>query len=89
MIVDKDGSKIFVKNYIKNIEKILERLREVDLILFINKFRFNMNDIVVVGYLYGRYGKKSNLEKINIISKMKVYSSIIKIKSFLSVCVFY
>lgn len=89
LTIDEDGCKMFVMNYIVDIEKILERLGKIDLTLSIHNSRFDIDEIIVVGHFYRRYGKKSNLKKVNTIAKMKACSSITKEKRVLRAYVFY
>jgi hypothetical protein len=86
---DNPGCKVFVKNYITDVNRILERLEEVDLTLSIDKSKFGFDEILVVGHLYGRYGRKPNLEKVDAIARMKACSSITEVRRFLGACVFY
>jgi hypothetical protein len=45
------------------VNRILERLEEVDLTLSIDKSKFGFDEILVVGHLCGRYGRKPNPER--------------------------
>lgn len=89
LILDGNEYKKFVKNHIKDVDKILKKLKEVDLIIFLNKFNFRIDKIMIVRHLYRRYGRKSNLKKIDALPRMKANSSITKVKRFLEACVFY
>ena len=89
LTVDDDGCRAFVKNHIEDVEKILKRLGEADLTLSIDKSKFGVDEIVVVGHLCGRYGRKPNPEKVDAISRMKACSSITEVRRFLGACVFY
>jgi hypothetical protein len=92
LTLDADGCRIFVKNHITDVNRILERFEEVDLshlTLFINKSKFGFDEILVVGHLCGRYGRKPNPEKVDAIARMKACISITEVKRFLGACVFY
>jgi hypothetical protein len=89
LTMDADGCRVFVKNHIMDIERILKKLEEVELILSIDKSKFGFDEIIVVGHSCGRYGRKPNPEKIDAIARMKIYSTITKIRRFLGACVFY
>lgn len=89
LTVDEDGCRVFVKNHIEDVEKILKRLGEVDLTLSIDKSKFGVDEILVVGHLCGRYGRKPNPEKVDAISRMKPCGSITEVRRFLGACVFY
>lgn len=87
--VDDDGCRVFVKNHIEDVEKILKRLGEVDLTLSIDKSKFGVDEILVVGHLCGWYGRKPNPEKVDVIGRMKACSNITEVRRFLGACVFY
>jgi hypothetical protein len=89
LTIDADGCRIFVKNHITDVERILEGLEEVDLTLSINKSKFGFDEIIVVGYICERYGRKPNSEKVDAITGMTVCSSIIEVRRFLGAYVFY
>lgn len=61
----------------------------MNLTLSLEKSNFGIGKILVVEYIYKKYDRKSNFDKFNAISKMKVYNSITKIKRFLGTCLFY
>ena len=84
LTLDADGCRMFVRNHINDVDKILKRLEEVDLTLSIG-----FDEIVVVGHLCGRYGRKPNPEKVDAIAKMKACSSTTEVRRFLGACVFY
>jgi hypothetical protein len=86
---DADGCRKFVKDHIEDVEKILKRLEEVDLTLSLEKSKFGVDEIVVVGHLCGTYGRKPNPEKVDAIARMKACSSITEVRRFLGACVFY
>ena len=87
--VQDDGCRIFVNDHISDVNKILSRLEEVDLTLSIDKSKFGVDEILVVGHLCGRYGRKPNPEKVGAISKMKACGNITEVRRFLGACVFY
>ena len=89
LILDADGGRMFVRDHINDVDKSLKRLEEVDLTLSIGKSKFGFDEIVVVGHLCGRYGRKSNPEKVDVIARMKACSSTTEVKRFLGACVFY
>jgi hypothetical protein len=89
LTLDVDGCRVFMKNHITNVDRILERLEEVDLTLSIDKSKFGFDEIIVVEHLCGRYGRKPNLEKVDAITRIKARSSITEIRRFLGACVFY
>jgi hypothetical protein len=89
LTLDADGCRVFVKNHITDVNRILERLEKVDLTLSIDKSKFGFDEILVVGYLCRRYGRKPNPEKVDAIARMKACSSITEVSRFLGACVFY
>ena len=82
LILYDDGCKINVKNHINDVDRIFKKFEEVDLILFIDKFMFGFNKIIVVEHLCKRYGKNPNPDKVDDITRMKAHSSITKVGSF-------
>ena len=89
LIMADDGCRVFVKIHITDVERILKRLEEVDLTLFIDKSKFGFDKIVVVGHLCGRYGRKPNPEKVDAIARIKACSSTTEVRRILGACVFY
>ena len=61
----------------------------MDLTLSIDKSKFGVDGILVVRHLCGRYGQKPNLEKVDVITRMKACSRITEVRRFLGACVFY
>ena len=84
-----DGCRAFVSNHIHDVAQILGRLEEVNLTLSIDKSKFGVNEILVVGHLCGSYGRKPNPEKVDAIGRMKACSNITEVRRFLGACVFY
>ena len=89
LMVQEDGCRAFVSNHIDDVAKILSKLEEVNLTLSIDKSKFGVNEILVVGHLCGSYGRKPNPEKVDAIGRMKAYNSITEVRRFLGACVFY
>jgi len=52
LTMDDDGCTIFIKNHFKDVRKILKKLSKGDLTLAIEKSKFGVDKIVVVGHLY-------------------------------------
>ena len=84
-----NGCRTFVNDHINDVDKILGRLEKVDLTLSIEKSKFGVDEILVVGHLCGWYGWKPNLKKVDAIGKMNACSNIIEVRRFLGACVFY
>jgi hypothetical protein len=89
LTMDIDNCKVFVKNHIIDIERILERLEEVHLTLSIDKSKVGFDEIIVVGHLCRRYSRKPNPDKIDAFIRMKAYNNITKVRRFLGACIFY
>ena len=87
--VQDNGCRAFVNEHIKDVDRILSRLKEVDLTLSIEKSKFGTNEILVVGHQCGWYGRKPNPEKVDAIGKMKACSNTTEVRRFLGACVFY
>ena len=75
--------------HIKDVDRILSRLEEVDLTLSIEKSKFGTNEILVVGHQCGWYGRKPNPKKVHAIRKIKACSNTTEVRRFLGACVFY
>jgi len=71
------------------VAQILDKLESVNLTLSVEKSNFGVGEILVVGHMCGRYGRKPNPEKIDAISRMKACKGITEIRRFLGACVFY
>ena len=89
LTVQDDGCRVFVDNHIKDVANILSRLEEVNLTLSIEKSKFGVEEILVVGHLCGSYGRKPNPEKVDAIGRMKSCSTVTEVRRFLGACVFY
>ena len=87
--VQDNGCRAFVNEHIKDVDRILSRLEEVDLTLSIEKSKFGTNEILVVGHQCGWYERKPNPEKVDAIGKMKACSNTTEVRRFLGACVFY
>jgi hypothetical protein len=87
--LDESGCRRFVVEHIKDVEKILVKMEDVGLTLSVDKSKFGVGEILVVGHLCGRYGRKPNPEKVDAIEKMRACSSITEVRRFLGACVFY
>ena len=87
--VQDNGCRAFVNEHIKDVDRILSRLEEVDLTFSIKKSKFGTNEILVVGHQCGWYGRKPNPEKVDAIGKMKACSNTTEVRRFLGACVFY
>jgi hypothetical protein len=87
--VQDNGCRIFVNEHIDDVSNILKRLEEVNLTLSIDKSKFGVDEILVVGHLCGWYGRKPNPEKVDAIGRMKACSTITEVRRFLGACVFY
>jgi len=87
--MDAGGCREFVKRHIEDVAQILSKLESVNLTLSVEKSSFGVGEILVVGHMCGRYGRKPNPEKVDAISRMKACKSITEIRRFLGACVFY
>lgn len=87
--MDAEGCRDFVKRHIEDVAQILDKLESVNLTLSVEKSNFGVGEILVVGHMCGRYGRKPNPEKVDAISRMKACGSITEIRRFLGACVFY
>ncbi len=58
-----------IKEYIKYVRQVLERLRKTNLYVKLSKYEFNKQKITFLGYIVGVYGVRINNAKIKIIIK--------------------
>jgi len=89
LTIQDDGCRAFVSDHISDVAKILSKLEEVNLTISIDKSKFGVGEILVVGHLCGSYGRKPNPEKVDAIGRMKACSSVTEVRRFLGACVFY
>ena len=57
--IQDNGCRAFVNEHIKDVDRILNRLEVVDLTFAIEKFKFETNEILVVGHQCGWYRRNS------------------------------
>ena len=50
--------------------------------LSIDKSKFGVEEILVVGHLCGSYGRKPNPEKVDVIGRMKAFSKVTEVRRF-------
>ncbi len=62
-------SKTF-EEHVKHITKVLEKLKEANLMIKLRKCKFFEADILFLGHIVGRHELKSDLEKIEKIKKL-------------------
>ncbi|KAL3676472.1 hypothetical protein R1sor_026420 [Riccia sorocarpa] len=87
--VDASGCRRFVSNHIRDVGKILNRLKEVHLTLSGEKSLFGVPEILVVGHVCGAYGRKPNPVKVEAIARLADCTSVTKVRRFLGSCIFY
>ena len=61
----------------------------MNLTLSIEKSKFGVEEILVVGHLCGSYGRKPNPEKVDASGRMKACSTFTEVRRFLGGCLFY
>jgi len=61
----------------------------VNLTLSIDKSKFGVDEIVVIGHLCRRYDRKPNPKEVDAISRMKACSNITNVRKFGGTCIFY
>jgi len=50
---------------------------------------FGVREVLVVGHIYGPYGQKPSIEKVDMIQRIKECKNTIEVRRFLGVCIFY
>lgn len=89
LILTNDGYHTLIKEYIEDIKSILKRLEEINLTLFLQKSIFGFKEIMIIRHLCKSYGRKVNLDKINVITRIKACRCTTKVSRFLGACLFY
>ncbi|KAL3687181.1 hypothetical protein R1sor_013490 [Riccia sorocarpa] len=87
--IDDSGCRRFVSDHIRDIGKILNRLKEVHPTLSGEKSQFGVPEILVVGHVCGPYGRKPNLVKVEAIARLADCTSVTEVRRFLRSCIFY
>ena len=76
-------------NCLANLEKVLERCEQVNLVLNLEKCHFMVREGIVLGYLVSERGIEVDKAKIEIIEKMLPPTSVKEVRSFLGHAGFY
>ncbi|KAL3700870.1 hypothetical protein R1sor_018892 [Riccia sorocarpa] len=87
--VDATGCRKFVSDHIRDVGKILNRLREVHLTLSGEKSRFGVPKILVVGHVCDSSGRRPNPVKVEAIARLADCRSTTEVRRFLGSCVFF
>ncbi|KAL3699107.1 hypothetical protein R1sor_017129 [Riccia sorocarpa] len=87
--LDATGCRKFVSDHIRDVGKILNRLREVHLTLSGEKSRFGMPEILVVGHVCDSSGRRPNPVKVEAIDRLADCRSTTEVRRFLGGCVFF
>ncbi|KAL3680762.1 hypothetical protein R1sor_023718 [Riccia sorocarpa] len=87
--VDATGCRKFVNDHIRDVGKILNRLREVHLTLSGEKSRFGVPEILVVGHVCDSSGRRPNPVNVEAIARVADCRSTTEVRRFLGSCVFF
>ncbi|KAL3688737.1 hypothetical protein R1sor_015046 [Riccia sorocarpa] len=87
--LDDNGCRKFVSDHIRDVGKILNRLREVHLTLSGEKSRFGVPEILVVGHVCDSSGRRPNPVKVEAIARLADCRSTTEVWRFLGSCVFF
>ena len=88
--LNQDKCRHLVSDYIKEFEKVLQRLEGVGSIFSREKLTFGGQEIIVVMHLCGPYGQKVSPRKVNAIQGMKEECETqMEVRRFLGACGFY
>ncbi|KAL3689956.1 hypothetical protein R1sor_016265 [Riccia sorocarpa] len=87
--LDATSCRKFVSDHIKDVGKILNRLREVHLTLSGKKSRFGVLEILVVGHVCDSFGSRPNPVKVEAIDRLADCRSTTEVRRFLGGCVFF
>lgn len=75
--------------HLKNLIKILERLRMYNLKLKVEKTKFLCKQVKYLGFIINQHGINTNPEKVDCINKFERPDSIVKVQSFLGAANYY
>ena len=87
-----DDIMIYSKNledHIMHIEKVLQKLKEYNLVIKLKKCRFCQKKIEFLGHEIGEEGLKPNFKKIETIEKIREPQTVTEVRSFLGLCSYY
>ncbi|KAL3682085.1 hypothetical protein R1sor_000107 [Riccia sorocarpa] len=87
--LDATGCRKFVSDHIRDVGKILNKLREVHLTLSGEKSRFGVPEILVVGHVCDSSGRRPNPVKVEAIDRLADCRSTTEVRRFLGGCVFF
>ncbi|KAL3696074.1 hypothetical protein R1sor_010150 [Riccia sorocarpa] len=87
--LDATGCRKFLSDHIRDVEKILNKLREVHLTLSGEKSRFGVPEILVVGHVCDSSGRRPNPVKVEAIDRLADCRSTTEVRRFLGGCVFF
>ncbi|KAL3702114.1 hypothetical protein R1sor_020136 [Riccia sorocarpa] len=87
--LDATGCRKFVSDHIRDVGKILNRLREVHLTLSGEKYHFGVPEILVVGHVCDSSGRRPNPMKVEAIDRLADCRSTTEVRRFLGGCVFF
>ncbi|KAL2622719.1 hypothetical protein R1flu_002924, partial [Riccia fluitans] len=87
--LDATGCRKFVRNHIRDVGNILNRLSEVHLTLSREKSQFGMPEILVVGHVCDSFGRRPNPVKVEVVAKLADCRSTIEDRRVLGGCVFF
>jgi hypothetical protein len=87
-----DDIMIHSKNFgdhIIHVTKVLQKLREYNLVVKLKKSRFCKQQIEFLGHEIGKEGIKPNSKKVEAINKIKEPQTLTELRSFLGLCSYY
>jgi len=77
------------EEHLEHIEKVLDKLREVNLMLKLKKCKWCEQDIEFLGHIVGRGGLRPDPNKIDKIKKLKIPKNVKDVKAVLGLCSYY
>jgi hypothetical protein len=78
-----------LEDHMIHIEKVLQKLKEYNLVIKLKKCRFCQKKIEFLGHEIGEEGLKPNSKKIEAIMKIQEPKTITEVRSFLGLCSYY
>ena len=77
------------EDHIVHVTKVLEKLKEYNLVIKLKKSKFFEQEIEFLGHEIGREGIKPNAKKVETINNIKEPQTIKELRSFLGLCSYY
>jgi hypothetical protein len=92
VVVYIDDIMIYSKSFeehMEHIEKVLNRIREINMVLKLKKCKFGERNIEFLGHIVGKDGLRPDEKKVEKIRNIKRPETVTEVRSFLGLCSYY